>query len=172
MRVGRVRRLQHDALATLRTRRAAADRREASVGQRSACLSMARSRQTRQMARTQHDKKIMQQYWKSLFTGKYCSTCDNNVMAKSMIDGCAANLSMTARRYNDTGCTITHPPTHGLQACSNNGNQLDTHPSRTRWERTRPHGRQSPFSSLPAQTMGVGDHPPSGPLAPAFRAIE
>ena len=79
MRVGRVGRLQHDALATLRTRRAAADRREARVGQRSDGLGVARSRQTRQMAGTQHDKKIMQQYWKSLFTGKYCSTGDNNV---------------------------------------------------------------------------------------------
>ena len=79
MRVGYVGRLQQDALATVRTRRAAADRREARVGQRSAGLGVARSRQTRQMAGTQHDKKIMQQYWKSLFTGKYCSTGDNNV---------------------------------------------------------------------------------------------
>ena len=87
MRVGRVGRLQHGALATLRTCRAAADRREATVGQRSSCFGTARSLQTRRRARTQHDKEIMrQQYWKSLLTGKCCSTCDSNVMAKSMID--------------------------------------------------------------------------------------
>ena len=50
-RTGRVGRRSRDVLATLRTRRAAADRREAGVGQRSSCFSSARSLRARQWPR-------------------------------------------------------------------------------------------------------------------------
>ena len=69
---GRIGRRQRDARATLRTRRAAADRREAGVGQRSPCSGKARPLRTRRMAsqnKTKDNATILEvsRYWKVLF---------------------------------------------------------------------------------------------------------
>jgi hypothetical protein len=68
---GRIGRRQRDARATLRTRRAAADRREAGVGQRSPCSGKARPLRTRRMAsqnKTKDNATILEvsRYWKVL----------------------------------------------------------------------------------------------------------